>query len=237
MNKIIDIKNLSYQKEKNQILTDISFDVEAGDFLGIIGPNGSGKTSLIKLLLGINSPSFGQINIDKDYLKDKSISFVSQQVYSEYKHFPITVLEVVRMGLFAKKPGLKFFNKEDDQQVYAMLEKLNIENLAHSQMTRLSGGERQRVLLGRSLISNPKVIILDEPTSALDPEFREEFYKIIKEINQLGVTIIIVSHDLGVLEAYVNKILYIDQSVKFFGKISDYNNSQLYTNEVGDKHA
>ena len=105
------------------------------------------------------------------------------------KNFPVTVFEVVQMGLYAEKKSMKFYNKEDNKRVHEMLKSLNIEHLANQQITSLSGGERQRALLGRSLISHPDVIILDEPTSALDPEFRSSFYELIDTINQQGVTI------------------------------------------------
>lgn len=234
MNKIIEVKNVNYTVEGNHILKDISFTVDRGDFIGIIGPNGSGKTSLVKLVLGINEISSGDIIIDEAILRAKKMSFVSQQVYSEYKQFPVTVFEVVRMGLYVEKGTFKFFNKADDERVMKMLEKLNIAHLANSQITRLSGGERQRALLGRSLISEPEVIILDEPTSALDPEFREQFYKLIEEINVSGITVIIISHDLGVLESFVNKILYIDHQVEYFGSTANYNQSKIYEEVHGD---
>lgn len=234
MNKIIEVKNVNYTVEGNHILKDISFTVDRGDFIGIIGPNGSGKTSLVKLVLGINEISSGDIIIDEAILRAKKMSFVSQQVYSEYKQFPVTVFEVVRMGLYVEKGTFKFFNKADDERVMKMLEKLNIVHLANSQITRLSGGERQRALLGRSLISEPEVIILDEPTSALDPEFREQFYKLIQEINVSGITVIIISHDLGVLESFVNKILYIDHQVEYFGSTANYNQSKIYEEVHGD---
>ncbi len=230
---LIDVKNVNYKYGDNIVLEDISFNVDAGDYLGIIGPNGSGKTTLVKLLLGINKPSTGSITIDQDVKSKKRISYVNQQVYSHYKNFPITAFEVIRMGLYSSKGRLKFYNKEDTAKVEAILGKLNISHLRDSQVTKLSGGERQRVLLGRSLINNPEILIMDEPTSALDPKFREEFYKMIQKINEMGITVIIVSHDLGVLESYVNKILYLDHKVEYFGDVSGFEHSMTYQQRHG----
>lgn len=232
---IISVKDLNYSQRDNYILKNINFKVKEGDYIGVIGPNGSGKTTLMKLILGLIKPSSGEVEIDEYILESKKISYVSQQVYSHYKNFPITVFEVVRMGLYSEKGKLKFYDKEDNLKVDLMLDRLNIKHLKNSQMTNLSGGERQRALLGRSLISEPEILILDEPTSALDPQFREEFYTLVSEINELGMTILMVSHDLAVLENYINKILYLDHEVKYFGDIKDYYESEvvdLYHGEI-----
>lgn len=232
---VISVKDLNYSQRDNYILKNINFKIKSGDYVGIIGPNGSGKTTLMKLVLGLINPSSGEIKIDEYILESKKISYVSQQVYSHYKNFPITVFEVVRMGLYSEKLKLKFYDKEDNLKVDLMLDRLNIKHLKNSQMTNLSGGERQRALLGRSLISEPEILILDEPTSALDPQFREEFYTLVSEINELGMTILMVSHDLAVLEKYINKILYLDHEVKYFGDIKDYYESEvvdLYHGEI-----
>lgn len=231
---LINVSNLYYKYGDNVVLEDISFDVLPQDYVGIIGPNGSGKTTLVKLLLGINKPYKGSIKFADKLLEENKIAYVNQQVYSHYKNFPITAFEVVRMGLYSSKGFLKFYNKEDNEKVEAILEKLNIQHLRDAQVTKLSGGERQRVLLGRSLINNPEVLILDEPTSALDPEFREEFYKMIEAINKSGVTVIIVSHDLGVLETYVNKILYLDHKVEYFGDVETFRKSDAFTGHHGE---
>lgn len=235
MNKnLINVENVTYKYGDNTVLEDITFNVLKQDYIGIIGPNGSGKTTLVKLLLDIAKPASGTIQIDEAIKREKKISYVNQQVYSHYKNFPITAFEVVRMGLYAQKGALKFYSKEDNEHVEEILKQLDIEHLRNSQVTKLSGGERQRVLLGRSLISNPEVLILDEPTSALDPEFRESFYKMIQDINETGVTIIIVSHDLGVLETYVNKILYLDHKVEYFGSVENFRKSETFEGRHGD---
>lgn len=233
-NDILTVKDMSFKYQESMVLSDISFTVKKGDYVGIIGPNGSGKTTLIKIILDLLKPTQGSVLMNQTIKDDLKISYVSQQVYSHYKNFPITVFEVVRMGLFGSKGFFKFYNKEDDALVMAMLERLNIKHLKDQQMVNLSGGERQRALLGRALINNPELIILDEPTSALDPEFREEFYKLMTDVNESGVTILLVSHDLGVLESYVNKILYLDSNLEYFGDKEGFRQSKAYGHRHGE---
>ncbi|NLC34207.1 MAG: metal ABC transporter ATP-binding protein [Erysipelothrix sp.] len=233
MPKIIDVDKIDLTVEETLILKDVSFTVDAGDYIAIVGANGSGKTSLVKAILGLRTPQFGSIWIESSIIKNKKISYISQQVATQAKNFPITVFEVVQMGLYAEKKSMKFYNKEDNKRVHEMLKSLNIEHLANQQITSLSGGERQRALLGRSLISHPDVIILDEPTSALDPEFRSSFYELIDTINQQGVTILIITHDLGVLKNYVNKVLVLDHQVVFFGTSEDFLAQRDQFDELG----
>lgn len=233
MPKIIDVDKIDLTVEETLILKDVSFTVDAGDYIAIVGANGSGKTSLVKAILGLRTPQFGSIWIESSIIKNKKISYISQQVSTQAKNFPITVFEVVQMGLYAEKKSMKFYNKEDNKRVHEMLKSLNIEHLANQQITSLSGGERQRALLGRSLISHPDVIILDEPTSALDPEFRSSFYELIDTINQQGVTILIITHDLGVLKNYVNKVLVLDHQVVFFGTSEDFLAQRNQFDELG----
>ncbi len=226
--EIIKVENLDFAYNGVNVLNDINFSIDKNDYVAIVGPNGSGKTSLIKLLLNINKTNIGSIYIDQEL----KISYVNQQVYSHHKNFPITVFEVVRMGLYEASSPFKFYSKNDNHKVDEVLRDLAIYNLKDEQMSNLSGGQRQRVLLARSIINRADILILDEPTSALDPEFRDEFYKLIKKLNDSGITIIIVSHDLGVLAKYINKVMYIDHTIKFYGSIKDYNDLESEYGEL-----
>ena len=226
MNSIITIKDLNFRYGKNQILKNISFQVEEGDYLGIIGPNGSGKTTLITILLGLLAPYEGEINYNKDLLGENFLSYVPQKTFANDKLFPATVKEIVATGLLSQKKTFKFYTKADYKKVDYILEKLRIEDLKNKKIGNLSGGQQQRVLLARSMVAEPSLLILDEPTSALDPEMREEFYKILKEINKEGVSIILISHDLVSIENYINKILFLDRRVIFYGDYERFKDSE-----------
>lgn len=235
-NKILSVNDLNFKYGKMPILKDISFELNAGDYLGIIGPNGSGKTTLIKVLLGLLPSNDNDVVYFDNIIENNALGYVPQKTFENHHNFPATVKEIVRTGLLASKDKFKFYNKKDNQKVIDVLEKLKICDLKDRKIGELSGGQQQRVLLARSLVSNPKLLILDEPTSALDPEIRKDFYNVLQEINRSGVTIILISHDLSAIESYVNKILYLDREVMFFGESHYFRTSDAYTMYHGHIH-
>ena len=204
---VIKASHISVQYGHQLVLEDISFEVQKGDYLNIIGPNGSGKTTLIKLLTGMQKPSKGQIehaNVVFGYLP---------QHLRQSAKLPATVYEV-----------LKYSNKHkpNDAQIDALLIQMSIDHLKHQKMSMLSGGEQQRVYIVRALLSNPDCLILDEPTSALDPKFRKAFYDLVEKLNDNGLTIIHVTHDLSDGLRHGSKILELDQVIKFYGTFEQY---------------
>mgnify|MGYP000853086425 CR=1 FL=1 len=226
MNNILTVKNLNFKYGKNPVLKDINFGVNEGDYLGIIGPNGSGKTTLIKILLGLIGPYEGEIKYNRELLGENFLGYIPQKTFGNDKLFPATVREIVATGLLSQKKGLKFYTKEDYKKVDSILYKLKIEDLKNRKIGNLSGGQQQRVLLARSMVAEPSILILDEPTSALDPEIRDEFYKILKELNQEGISIIFISHDLMSIDNYINKILFLDRKVIFYGNYERFKHSE-----------
>lgn len=236
--KLFSVNGLTFKYDKSIVLKNISFEVNQNDYIGLIGPNGSGKSTLAKLILNVFKDYQGQIVFNNKLINSSEIAYVPQQIYSNYKNFPASVFEIVQMGLLVNKRLLKFFTKADKQLVKDILIKLNLDKLANKQITNLSGGQRQRVLLARALVSQPKLLILDEPTSALDPEVRDEFYKLLKSINDSGTTLILISHDLVAIENYVNKVLYLDKEVIYYGMTSEFSNSSEYLKyyEMGLKY-
>ncbi len=226
MNSIITVENLNFSFSKTRILKDINFQVEEGDYVAIVGPNGSGKTTLIKILLGLIGPYEGQIKF-KQYIVDKNlIGYIPQNTIEKDRLFPATVKEIVATGLLAQKGVFKFYSKEDYEKVDDILKKLRIGDLKNRKIGSLSGGQIQRTLLARALVSKPRILFLDEPTSALDPKIREDFYNILNEINKEGVTIILVSHDLFSIKEYVNKVLYLNREIIFYGSYDEFQNSK-----------
>jgi len=217
MNSILQVNNLKVRYGKNEILSNISFEVSKGDYIGIAGPNGSGKTTLVKAILGLVPIASGSV-IYPAGSNSNFIGYLPQKVITEDRVFPGKVEEIVATGLVGRKSGPALLNSEKRKTVRNLLEKLNIAHLASKKMGSLSGGQQQRVLLARALIGNPELLILDEPTSALDPLVREDFYNILKSLNEgSNTTILLVSHDIDAITRHAGKILYIDRSLVFYG--------------------
>ena len=211
---ILKVENLSFAYDKDLILKDISFSVEEGDFFAITGPNGGGKSTLLKIILGLLKPQKGSIKFSKSFNKALDIGYVPQNTNINLE-FPITVLDVVMMGNGAKHNSIKrLFNikysKLEIECAKNSLKKVGMDAFLNSKISNLSGGQRQRVMIARAICSHPKLLILDEPTSNIDVKGQKEIYKLLKELNK-EVTIIVVTHDLTVISNYANKVLYVNQ--------------------------
>ncbi len=228
--KILEVKNLSVDYGKYNILQNITFNMNNGDYVGIVGPNGAGKSTLIKAILNLISCQ-GHINYN---IKKNEIGYLPQLHEATNKLFPATVREIVATVLISRKTFPRLIKKEDKIRVEEVLKKLNIIKLADTRIGDLSGGQNQRVLLCRALVSNPKLLILDEPTSALDPQVREEFYTLLKELNEQDkLSIIFISHDVATINKYANKMLYLDKKLIFFGNNKEFCESKEMTAYFG----
>lgn len=207
--EIIKIEDLIVEySDGEKVLKNINLSLQEGDFLNIVGPNGGGKTTLIEVLTNLKKPSSGSVIIN-----ETNIGYLPQTLNIK-KNFPITVEEVILSGN----------SKNDSKLIDKWLELMDIKQLKHKNISKLSGGEQQRVFLVRTLLSQPKLLILDEPTSALDPNFREGFYLFLESYQQeFKTTIINVTHNLEGINVETSKTLYIDREVKFFGLTKDFN--------------
>ena len=203
--KAVEVKNLYFKYEKEWILENINFSLEDKKFMAIIGPNGGGKTTLLKLLLGFLKPVKGKIKIYGKFPKENReiIGYVPQHTNFSLD-LPITVFDIVLQGRLKKAKF--FYNQKDKQKAKEILENLKIDNLKNKKIKDLSGGQRQKVLIARALVSEPKLLIMDEPTSAIDPSGQKEILDLIENFN---VTRIVVSHDIKILLRNVDKIAYI----------------------------
>ncbi len=209
MSQII-CENLSLGYSSNVIIRDLSFCVDSGEYLCITGENGSGKSTLVKAILGLKAPLAGRITFSEGLTKS-DISYLPQQTESQ-KDFPASVMEIVLSGCQGKSFFHPFYNSKDKRLASESMSKMNIRDLAFRCYRELSGGQQQRVLLARALCSSSKVLILDEPVSGLDPQAAHNMYKIVGELNQSGVTIIMISHDIEYALKYSSRVLKLTRS-------------------------
>ncbi len=202
----LELENIRVRYGRHDVLKDVNLEVEKGEFLGIIGPNGGGKTTLLKAILGIIKPTSGSIRIfgHSPSQAHHLIGYVPQ--YSSFDEcFPISVWDVVLMGRLGKLGRKPFFSREDRKIAMDALRKVGMEDFGKRQITRLSGGQQQRVLIARALAMEPRILLLDEPTASVDKRMENSIYELLKELNET-TTMILVTHDIGVLSAHVKKI-------------------------------
>ena len=210
MNNLIEVKNLSFFYNKSKVLENINLDVTHNDFLAIIGPNGGGKSTLLKLILGLLKPHTGKINSTYD---KNSIGYVPQNTNLNI-YFPITSLEVVLMGHIGGKKPLFGYSKEEICCAKSSLEKVGMLDFANTKIGNLSGGQRQRVFIARALCANPKIILLDEPTASIDVKGQAEVYELLKQLNTT-MTIVVVSHDISVLLNYAKNVAHVNKNLVY----------------------
>jgi len=227
MHSIISINNLFVSYDQTKALDNISFEIKRGDFVGLVGPNGGGKTTLARSILGLLPSHSGTISLFgrkiSSFRDFQKIGYLPQKNTGINPLFPASVKEVIILGLLSTKKWPKNINQTDWHKVDSLLNSLGISHLKEKLISQLSGGQQQKVLLARALASNPELLILDEPSTALDPKSREQFFARLKILNdQKKTTIILITHDTGYIGKYANKLLYIDRKLVFFGKIKDY---------------
>ena len=206
--------------EGKEILSNLSFSVEAGDYVCILGENGSGKTTLMRTILGLHKPMKGSITTG-DGLNRREIGYLPQQ-NSIQRDFPATVREIVVSGFQGQCGFRPFYTREQKRRADENIELMGISHLKNRCYRELSGGQQQRVLLARALCATRKMLFLDEPVAGLDPKVTQEMYALIEKLNkELGITIIMISHDIRAAIQFSNKILHIGSEI-FFGSRDEY---------------
>jgi len=210
---IIKIKNLSFSYEKQKILENINLEVQKKDFLAIIGPNGGGKSTLLKLILGINPIQQGTVLTFGELPKKNlaKIGYVPQNT-NVNTDFPIKVIEVVLMGHIGTKRPLFGYANEEKMCALGALAQVGMEKFANEKIGSLSGGQRQRVMIARALCAHPQILILDEPTASIDVQGQKQIYELLKTLNAY-ITIIVVSHDISVIMQYANTVVHINKTL------------------------
>lgn len=211
MSHYIEINNLSYSYDQTQnVIENINLDIQPSDFLAIIGPNGGGKSTLLKLILGLLKPKTGKIRLN---VKRESIGYVPQNTNLN-TNFPITALEVVLMGHIGSKRPLLGYSKEEVECAMHSLEQVSMQEFAQKKIGDLSGGQRQRVFIARALCAHPKIILLDEPTASIDVKGQQAIYDLLKELSR-NIAIVVVSHDISVLLHYAKNVAHINKNLVY----------------------
>lgn len=212
---IIQLEDIYAAYEGKVVLKNVNLKVYDKDFLGVIGPNGGGKTTLIKIILGLIKPQKGVIRFFRDRKEVPSITMGYLPQYNSIdKKFPISIYEVILSGLSGQKPLLRNFNREQGEQVQTILIKMGLKGLENRPIGQLSGGQLQRALLGRAIVSDPDVVILDEPNTYIDKRFEAKLYELLEEINKERA-IILVSHDIGTVLQNVQTIACVNETVDY----------------------
>lgn len=214
-NKIIELGHVVVGYDHNVILPDVNLVINKGDFMAVTGPNGGGKTSLLRVILGLLTPMSGKVCFydGQQEVKKLNIGYLPQKNMIDNR-FPITVEEVVESGLLSGKSLLnKRLSREEKDRVNYILDLMGVEKFRNSSIGALSGGQLQRVLIGRSIISNPSVLVFDEPLSYVDKTFESQFYEIAEDLSK-DATIILVSHEVSRIMQMANRHIIVDHGIE-----------------------
>ncbi len=215
---VVEIKSVSFGYNGHQVLQNINLTVQPGDFIAMIGPNGGGKTTILKLILGLLKPDQGRIRVLGQSASKAShhIGYVPQDIQLN-RNFPITVLDIIMMGNLTPRKRWRRNDAKDRRNALEILDQLDIAAYADCKAGELSGGQRQRVLIARALAAQPRLLLLDEPTASIDAKGQADFFKLLKELNQ-EITILVVSHDLMVVSTYVKSVACVNRCLHYHGQ-------------------
>jgi len=238
---LVDVEGVWFYRNEHLILKDINLKIKKGDFLAIIGPNGAGKTTLLKLILGLLRPNKGSIKImgiERDkFSQNHLIGYVPQKATHTDTLFPICAKEVVALGLLSAKKFPRWLSYKDREKIDMALDKVGMIEFKNIRLSHLSGGQQQRIFIARAIVNNPKILFLDEPTAGIDALAQEEFYDMLKQLHNQGITVVMVTHDVGVVNKYVNKVACLNQKLVFHGTHEEFCSSPKALKLIpGDHH-
>ena len=220
---MIKLDNVSAGYQSKPVFTHLNLDIAEGQFAGIVGPTGTGKTTLLKTILGAHIPHAGQVIVQGKpvkKLRPGTIGYVPQLETVDWQ-FPVTAEQVVLMGLYGTHTFIPWTTKLEKKKVAELAEKLNISDILHHHIRDLSGGQQQRVFLARALVSNPRLLVLDEPTSGVDMKTQHDVLHLLGHLNEEGITIIITTHDLNAVASHLPWVICFNQTIIAQGKPDD----------------
>ncbi len=213
MSWLFEIKSLSASYGSSVVLEDVNFRVVDKDFIGVIGPNGGGKTTLLKVILGLLKPAKGEIIFNRDIINPTAIGYLPQ-ISTGDMNYPVTVTDVVLSGLMIRKGIISRMTSTDKKRAAAVIDELGLSAMKSSPVNELSGGQMQRVFLGRAIIGEPRLLLLDEPGNFVDSTFENDFYEKLKELNG-RMAILMVSHDIGTISAHIKTFACVNRKLHY----------------------
>ena len=210
---LLRLSDISTSYDGKTVFSGVTLDVCEHDFIGIVGPNGGGKTTLVKVMLGLKTVDNGCVERCRNGVVDPSVTIGYLPQYSHVdRMFPISVRDVVLSGLGAKKRLLAHFSSQHKALADTALQRLDLKALSDRHIASLSGGQLQRVLLARAIVSKPDILVLDEPNTYMDRHFQNDMYQLLHDLSQ-DCAIVIVSHDLDAVRKHANRLLRVDHGV------------------------
>ncbi|NOR16034.1 MAG: ATP-binding cassette domain-containing protein [Candidatus Aminicenantes bacterium] len=241
MESLISVEGISFKFGHHQVLNDIVLPIYSGDFLGILGPNGSGKTSLLKIILGLLKPSRGRVLLmqksQRDFTEWGKIGYVPQNATHIDPYFPVSAQEVVAMGLKSLAPSERVAKAEEAQAIQEALKHVGMESHQTRRIGQLSGGQQQRIFIARAIVNRPRILFLDEPTTGVDAQTQEQFYDMLSHLNQdEKITIVLVTHEIGIINKHITKVACLNQRLIYHGTHEEFCCSQAFKEMLEGGH-
>ncbi|WP_079978676.1 metal ABC transporter ATP-binding protein [Halolamina sediminis] len=232
---VVDLSEVAFGYTATPVVTDISLQVEPGEYVAIVGPNGSGKSTLMKLMLGLLRPDSGTARLfgepAHEFDEGSRLGYVAQHA-SASKEMPITVREVVKMGRFPHV-GFGWLSESDWERVDEALDTVGMTAFADRRVTQLSGGQRQRAFIARALASEADLLVLDEPTVGVDAESVDAFYELLHSLNEQGITVLLIEHDLSAVTNHAERVICLNKQVYFDGPTDEFVDSDALARAFG----
>lgn len=210
---LFEMNSLSASYGANVVLQDVDLKVYENDFVGVIGPNGGGKTTLLKVILGLVKPLKGRMVFNNELINGNSIGYLPQISTGDI-NYPVTVTDIILSGLMIRKGIISGMSSSDKNKAHAVIDELGLSGMSASFLSELSGGQMQRVFLGRAIIGNPKLLLLDEPGNFVDTTFENDFYEKLKDLNN-RMAILMVSHDVGTISSHIKSFACVNRSLHY----------------------